>query len=477
MRINLYYSNIDNHPVSELNSGGWIDNFAQFLKIMVGQLSGRKTEIGRSDFEKEIITNERIDLVFVSNDSLRDSSWESGVNTFLHQKIEEDMVDNVFLIIKSQLIEHAPEGLSELSHVHEFYRNDGRQYHNFFNKIEEGDFWFKLGDLAYDIFSGIKKDLPKPPRARKGDNKVFLSECTPDLAIERMNLKRDLENMGFEISSREHASNGSFQLKSALSDALDRSDISIHLIGSVVTEDKEYRKSLDEIQIDLAIQRHMHRKLINTDLGSTTFVWINPDCESEDSRKEIFRNALINKIESHDEIETFRGPIEEFKGFIESRISKKTQPENLSQASFIKNADPISVYFIFDKRDEMEAAEMISKLRRRGFTVFNSIFNVDILAVRHVHIEFLRRFDVAVLFSLSTSSEWMNMKMLDVLKAPGLGRTEPVAGRCIITTPEIYESLNSTKLSFDFLPFIPQQSGVDLDVYFNRLLEEGIIHY
>jgi hypothetical protein len=221
----------------------------------------------------------------------------------------------------------------------------------------------------------------------------------------------------------------------------------------------------------------MSQKLVNPAQEKNILCWIAPEPDRQAINKDIYRNSLIKKIESYEEIKTFRGPLEQFKTYIERRVLKIPNREFIGNASYIKNANPISVYFIYEKRDENEAAELISKLRRRGFTVFNSVFNTDIIALRHVHVEFLRRFDVAILFSLRASVEWANMKILDIMKAPGMGRKHPVSGQCIISKPDFYETLHPTRLNFDFIPYDGQQSTVDIDLYFNHLIEAGVIHH
>jgi len=74
--------------------------------------------------------------------------------------------------------------------------------------------------------------------------------------------------------------------------------------------------------------------------------------------------------------------------------------------------------------------EAIEKL---GFKVLTPEFEGDLLESRKKHIENLRTFDGAVIFKGKVNDQWVRMKVLDLLKAPGFGRKKPIKGKAILS--------------------------------------------
>ena len=68
-------------------------------------------------------------------------------------------------------------------------------------------------------------------------------------------------------------------------------------------------------------------------------------------------------------------------------------------------------------------------LRKRRFTVLMPVFDNNILEVRRKHNDSLKKFDYAIIFSEKASINWINMKVMDILKSPGLGREKKVQGQ------------------------------------------------
>lgn len=55
------------------------------------------------------------------------------------------------------------------------------------------------------------------------------------------------------------------------------------------------------------------------------------------------------------------------------------------------------------------------------------------MRVRSTHINNLRSFDTAIIYKGKVNEQWVRMKILDLLKAPGLGRNKPIKGKAVIT--------------------------------------------
>jgi len=57
------------------------------------------------------------------------------------------------------------------------------------------------------------------------------------------------------------------------------------------------------------------------------------------------------------------------------------------------------------------------------------------LELRKNHIENLKNLDAAIIYKGKVNEQWVRMKALDLLKAPGFGRKKPIIGKAIFTTP------------------------------------------
>jgi hypothetical protein len=73
------------------------------------------------------------------------------------------------------------------------------------------------------------------------------------------------------------------------------------------------------------------------------------------------------------------------------------------------------------------------------------------LDVRKRHIENLQNFDGAIIFKGKVNDQWVRMKVLDLLKAPGFGRKKPIQGKAIVGTGSLdgFKNQNLTLISGD----------------------------
>jgi len=60
-------------------------------------------------------------------------------------------------------------------------------------------------------------------------------------------------------------------------------------------------------------------------------------------------------------------------------------------------------------------------------------FDGEPLELRQKHIENLRNFDAAIIFKGKSNEQWVRMKAMDLLKAPGFGRKKPIVAKAIVS--------------------------------------------
>jgi hypothetical protein len=87
-----------------------------------------------------------------------------------------------------------------------------------------------------------------------------------------------------------------------------------------------------------------------------------------------------------------------------------------------------------DRADHAEVKPYVEEMERSGFRVIMPEFEGELLELRKKHIENLRSFDVAIIYQGRVNEQWVRMKALDILKAPGFGRKKPIVGKALFTT-------------------------------------------
>jgi hypothetical protein len=94
-----------------------------------------------------------------------------------------------------------------------------------------------------------------------------------------------------------------------------------------------------------------------------------------------------------------------------------------------------SVYLMHDRIDVHDVKPIKEVLEKSGFRVLVPEFEGELLELRKKHIENLRIFDAAIIYKGKVNEQWVRMKALDLLKAPGFGRKKPIIGKAILTSP------------------------------------------
>jgi hypothetical protein len=104
-----------------------------------------------------------------------------------------------------------------------------------------------------------------------------------------------------------------------------------------------------------------------------------------------------------------------------------------------------SVYLMHDRIDVADVKPIKEVLEKSGFRVLVPEFEGELLEVRKKHIDNLRTFDAAIIYKGKVNEQWVRMKALDLLKAPGFGRKKPIIGKAIFTAPGSTMNVDSFK--------------------------------
>ena len=150
-------------------------------------------------------------------------------------------------------------------------------------------------------------------------------------------------------------------------------------------------------------------------------------------------------IEAQEGAEILQNPLEDFKNIMrEELLTAQNRTADLVTSGK-------TIYLMHDKVDHQEVLPLVDVIQKSGFEVVFPAFEGDLMEVRKKHIENLKNFDAAIIYKGKVNDQWVRMKVLDLLKAPGFGRNKPIRGKAIVseTSLDNYKNQNVTLISGD----------------------------
>jgi hypothetical protein len=306
-----------------------------------------------------------------------------------------------------------------------------REFTDYFNKDAERKYWLKLVDLAYDIAAHIrsfrKLDIEKVSTEGYDTKTVYLAEAGFDLQLHRDNIKRELLRHGFRVLPDHSLPLNNREMELSIKKDLEKSRLSIHLIGDSYGELAfNSDKSILDVQNKLAGEHStMNSAVVGEDQRFNRLIWISPNAQLLNDKQKIFVDNLRRDLEANEGAEILQSPIEDFKmvvleellGLNINKIRASTEKNEVSSKGKF-------VYLIYDKIDEFEAKKIAEQLRDNNMEIITPSFDGHLLELREIHLSNLRRCDIGIVFMNKVNDLWVQMKFLDLLKAPGLGRSK-----------------------------------------------------
>ena len=456
--IFISYAHIDDESLIA-DKKGWITEFQRALEIRLAQLMGYKPIVWRDPelqgnhiFDKEIVDQFSKVAIMISILTPRyiKSEWcQKEVNEFYDvcQQNIGFIVKNkarVFKVIKTPVNQALhPDNIKNIL-GYEFYGADpstGRikEYSPVFSHTEKG-YWEKLDDLANDIcvFLEELKAMDAPATAKPIAAKVethnhvkniFLSESSSDTRELRDNLKRELQDHGYNILPYGSLALETPILESNVSEFMKESQMSIHLVGNnygIVPEGSD--KSIVEIQNEIGAKKSITDHL-------SRLIWIPENMDPSDERQKRFLQKLTaGNTDAIAGADMVKGSIEDFKSVVRDKLkSMEEAPE--PQAEVAADSTGKMIYLICDLQDLDSIVPLEDYLFNNGIEVVLPIFEGDETQIREDHIENLKACSAVIVFFGYGSELWLRTKMRDFMKINGYGRTKPLSFKGVYLAP------------------------------------------
>lgn len=444
----IVFADRDNETTGK-NEPGWVSHFKKFLELMLTQVLGEKPNILLKG-EYDTMTSPQLDnagvlIPVLSKDFIQSGQCLDYVETF-YKSIESNPKNRnrVFKVFRNPLnVQEQPPRLRELL-GYEMYQLDPdsgeiREYTDYFSTEAERQYWMKMVDLAYDIYEILLflKDSTSPAEVKTIYKRktIYLAETGHDLSVQRNIIKRELQRHGYNILPNQTLPGNIADLEKLVRKSLDESSLSIHLIGSAYGEIPEGAdKSVVDIQNKLAADKSIQAKESNQEF--TRLIWISPNLTHASERQKAFIENIKRDVEAQEGAEILQTPLEDFKNIMREEL------EEAGEKRATLETGGRSVYFMHDKIDHQEAIPLIDALKKSGFDVMIPEFEGELLELRQKHIENLRNLDAAIIYKGKVNEQWVRMKALDLLKAPGFGRKKPILAKAIVATGEAMNAEN-----------------------------------
>jgi hypothetical protein len=435
----IVYADHDDERIK--NEPGWVTQFKKFLELMLTQVLGEKPKVVLKA-DHDTITSPRLDNVAVIVPILSKNFIASGgcldhVETF-YKAIESSVTKNVriFKVLKSPLgVLEQPPRLRELLGYDMFQvdpeSGEVREYADYFSTEAERQYWMKMVDLTYDIYDtilGLRQTEKAAETIQYKRKTIYLAETGHDLSVQRNIIKRELQRHGYIVLPNQTLPGTITDLERLVRRDLQQSNLSIHLIGASYGEIPEgSEKSVVDHQNRLAAEKSVKAKEAKEEF--TRLIWIPSNLTQASERQKAFIESIKRDVEAQEGVEILQTSLEDFKNIMREELLEAVEKTHLSESS------GKSIYVMHDKVDHAEVKPFIQMIREAGFEVLIPDFEGELLELRQKHIENLRRLDAAIIYKGKVNEQWVRMKALDLLKAPGFGRKKPIIAKAIMTTP------------------------------------------
>jgi hypothetical protein len=293
-------------------------------------------------------------------------------------------------------------------------------------------YWEKLDDLAYDIKQLIENlqqhggaatdraDAVETTTPASGKT-VYLAETTSDLSAQRDQIKRELQQHGHTVLPDEELPLDAVALKQAVEEYLSRSDFSVHQLGArygVIPEGEE--KSVVHIQSDLAARR-------GDDF--LRLVWLPEGVSTDDARQQLLINTFLLGHQTRKGTEVLQTKLEDLKTLIQEAVNRIPVAETTTTTA--GESLGINLYLICDKEDLDAANALATYLYDQGVDVILPATEGNETQVYDDHKANLMDCDAVLIYYGHANEIWLRMKLRELQKIAGYGRTAPLLAKAI----------------------------------------------
>jgi hypothetical protein len=444
------YRHLDNELLDDQGKG-WIDNFHERFENLLGEALGYEPSIWRdprlpgnsyfADVLEERIRNTAV-LISVLSPGYLQSDWCLGELREFCSLADETgglLVGDsmrVFKVVKTHVerAQHPLEFQKQLGY--EFYEIDkvtlrpiafGQEL----GRNRDQRYWSKLDDLAWDVKQLLSTINPRAKTPAPGSvfcraqGTIYLAQTTTDLSGERDQIKRELQNRGYDILPARELPFISPNYEEAVRECVGRAKLSVHLIGGsygIVPEGAGSR-SIVRLQNDVAAER-------KRDGAFSRLLWMPVGLTPQEEVQAQFIEHLRTDAATQQGAELLQTPLEELKNVIQLRLSSNGHHSKDEPAG----KTPAKIYLIFDKRDLEGVLPLNEYLVDKHYQVLLPLIDdegLDDSEGFEIHKDNLAQCDAVLIYYGNANQVWLEYKRRDLKKIVGLDRKSLLAAEAV----------------------------------------------
>jgi hypothetical protein len=434
IQINILYASEDDKSI--LDGKGWVTYFKKFLYMMLHQTSGKSFELNLlSDTDTHELKQEGILIALLSPDFILSGNSLDRLESFISNS-DRNLEKMVFKVFKAPLdyvdvpdsIKHLPA--YKLYHTEE--DENQRELHDFFSKEAEKNYWMKMIDLCFDIYEAILEKVKKPIAEKDTSHKrkaVYLAETGQDLVGARNIIKRELIRHGFEVYPKSHATLTMGEWKASIAKDLEVCTFSIHMIGaSYGNIPKGSEISIVDLQNEMAASKSEENNKLER------LIWISPSLKYASEKQKSFIHNIKRDAHASAGAEVLQTSLEDFKNTLWEQLLAGGINSKLKSIDITNLPNQLSVYLLTDSQDKGVSKTLVDLLKKRNVNVLQMPDLGGLMELRNHHIDCLKQMDAAFVIQDKVNEQWVHMKLLDLLKAPGFGRNKPILGKLLLSS-------------------------------------------
>lgn len=457
--IIVSFSASDNAPGNSGN--GWIMQFSQYLKATLIHITGNQPKLIFHSDDEQYDTSRyhqnTIVIMIISPQYINAGLYEKELKGITGSGLNmEEAAGKIFNIIKQPIDDSSfPVAIKNFK-TYSFHKETSKKYQALQEEWHP-DLCMKVLDLSFDIHNiieekrknifGINGKIKAPVK------KIYLALTGKDLYSHREIIHRELVRQHIEVHPASNLPDEIVDLEFKIRKEMEMCELSIHLIG----EDYGYipkgsDKSIVDIQNKLAVEisSDPFRNKLNVTKQFSRYVWISPELNKLQEKQKIFIENIKRDNKALKEDEILQVPFDELKEIIQNKIVfNQNNNEKFYTKTITVNKGKGTIYLIYERVDQQLSDEIAAYLEVEGYDVIFPDFSGDQLSIRKKHQEYLRSCDASLILCGEVNLEWINIKLQDVIKAPGFGRTKPFKAKALFIKNEKYQHFHDKLMNLD----------------------------
>ncbi len=428
-------------------SNQWIRKFSEFLKILLNRLMDAPSDVVLCE-DFKINKKQSINSLFddkdknpllvlpVSPEIITNKGFSEILNRINEKskKNPEYLISRIYKVLMYPVSQNdQPDLLKKLRDYHLYDDTDT----NNLPFAAHQPAWQRLIDLAYDISDSL---LPKDAEAAISESTakksaVFLAETTQDQENIRDNIKRELIQSGYKVLPINPLPSSPDLAKDIIIKSIEQSELAIHIVGNEYGELMTGSDvSLIEFQLDTVLKNE-------TASGLAEIIWLPPDLRPESD----FHNQYIDRLRktalSGEFSEVIQAPVEVLKTMLRKKLSGTSQHTKIESESVITKGK--FIYLIHELNYIQDVKKITSDFQEGDMQIVDSDRLRSVENPVKWHRENLVACDGVLIYYPGDNAPWINSKLVDIVKAPGYGRTKPFKEKILLVSDKFKDSLNN----------------------------------